>query len=267
MIPPILWVAFAFVGGAIIGSFLNVVIYRVPRGESVATPRSRCPGCGTAIRPADNIPMVSWIVLRGRCRHCGEAISARYVVVEAATALTWSAFAAWALITPGALAILPLLLVLASAGIALTVIDIQHHRLPDAIVLPLYPVTVLGLVVAGLLAGAFPLGSTLAGCAVWLGTIGLIWLVTRGRGMGLGDVKLSPILGATLGWLSLGSAVVGLVAAFLSGALVGVILLAAKRAQRRSAIPFGPFLLLGAASAVFLGPAISAAYLGITGIS
>lgn len=267
MIPPVLAVAFAFIGGAIVGSFLNVVIYRVPRGESVVTPRSRCPACGELVRPADNIPLISWLALRGRCRDCHEAISPQYVLVETATALLWAAFTAWAFVTPGALPLLPLLLILGAAGIALGVIDVQHHRLPDAIVIPLYPVTLLGLVVAGLLSGTFQGWSAVIGCAVWLGTVGLIWLVTRGRGMGLGDVKLAPILGATLGWLAVGSALVGLVAAFVLGAVVAVGLLLAKRAQRRSAIAFGPFLLLGAAVGVFFGAPITAAYLGISGIA
>lgn len=267
MTAPILAIALAFFAGAIVGSFLNVVIYRVPRGESVVTPRSRCPACGEQVRAIDNVPVVSWLVLRGRCRACHDAISPRYALVEAATALLWAGVTAWALGTTGALPLLPLLLVLAAAGIALAVIDIQHHRLPDVIVLPLYPVTALGLIVAGLLSGSFPGWSTLIGCLIWWGTVGGLWLVTRGRGMGLGDVKLAPVLGATLGWLSLGSALAGLGAAFLLAAVVAAGLLLTKRAQRRTAIAFGPFLLLGALVGVFLGDPIASAYLGISGIA
>lgn len=266
MTAPILAIALAFFAGAIVGSFLNVVVYRVPRGESVVTPRSRCPACGEQVRAIDNVPVVSWLVLRGRCRSCHDVISPRYALVEGTTALLWAGLTAWALGTTGALPLLPLLLVLAAAGIALAMIDIQHHRLPDVIVLPLYPVTALGLILAGFLSGSFPGWSTLSGCLIWLGTVGGLWLVTRGRGMGLGDVKLAPVLGATLGWLSLGSALAGLGAAFLLAAVVAAGLLLTKRAQRRTAIAFGPFLLLGALVGVLLGDPIASAYLGISGI-
>ncbi len=262
---PLAALGLVFAAGAIVGSFLNVVIHRVPRGESIVTPRSRCPACGALVQPIDNIPVISWILLRGRCRDCREPISARYVVIEVLTAVTWTVFASWTAMTDN-LAFLPLLLVLASAGIALGAIDLQHHRLPDVIVIPLYPVTAVGLAVAGFASGSFAIGSAVAGAAVWCLTIGLIWLVTRGRGMGLGDVKLAPVLGATLGWLSFGSALVGLVAAFVLGAVVGVGLLLAGRAGRRTAIAFGPFLLVGAALGVLFGSTLATAYLSLTGI-
>jgi leader peptidase (prepilin peptidase) / N-methyltransferase len=246
--------------GLIVGSFLNVVIYRVPEGLSVVRPGSACPQCHEPITPRDNIPVLSWLVLRGRCRHCQAPIPARYPLVEALSAVVWIALGWWALGPDGIDPLLPLLLILGSAGVALSFIDLDHHRLPNVIVLPLYPVTAAGLVLAGALSGEWPVGPALAGAAAWLAVIGGIWLVTRGRGMGLGDVKLAPVLGATLGWVSVGSAAVGLFAGFVLGAVVGVVLIARGRAGRRSHLPFGPFLLVGAAVGLFAGSAIATAY-------
>lgn len=258
----VLFVVGATIAGLLVGSFLNVVIHRVPLGVSVVRPGSSCPSCSAPIRPRDNLPVVSWLLLRGRCRHCGAAISLRYPLIEIATAVLWGGLMWWTLVTEGALALLPLLLVLGSAGVALTVIDLDHHRLPNAIVLPLYPVTVAGLALAGVLSGGWPLGGAAVGGALWLIIVGLPWLVSGGRGMGFGDVKLAPVLGATLGWWAVSSAVVGLLAAFLLGALVGVALMVAGRAGRRSALPFGPFLILGALIGLVLGEPLGEAYLG-----
>jgi leader peptidase (prepilin peptidase)/N-methyltransferase len=251
--------------GLIVGSFLNVVIYRVPLGLSIVSPGSACPSCGTAIAPRDNIPVLSWLLLRARCRACGEHISARYPLVELVTGLLWVALGWWA-IGADALAVLPLLLVLGSAGVALTMIDIDHHRLPDAIVLPLYPVTVVGLVFAGLIGHAWPLAATAIGAGAWLLLIGGLWLLTGGRGMGFGDVKLAPVLGATLGWIGVGTALVGLLAAFVLGGLLGVVLLVSGRAGRKAKMPFGPFLLAGALVGLFWGAALWDAYVGSLGL-
>lgn len=251
--------------GMLVGSFLNVVIHRVPRGESVVRPRSACPVCATPISPRDNIPVLSWVLLGRRCRSCAAPIPWRYPLVELGTGLVWAGLGWWALSDPRALALLPLLLVLSSAGIALTMIDLDVHRLPNAIVLPLYPVTLVGLVVAGVLAGAWPWVPALVGAGLWMVVVGLPWLVSGGRGMGFGDVKLAPILGVTLGWWSLSSAVVGLFAAFLIGAGVGIALMAARRAGRRTAIPFGPFLIGGAAVGLIVGDTVGAGYVGLVG--
>lgn len=247
--------------GVLVGSFLNVVIHRVPEGRSIVRPPSACPACGGAIRPRDNVPVLSWLVLRGRCRSCGASISARYPAVELVTGLLWAGLTAWALATEAAVALLPLVLVLAAAGIALTVIDIDHHRLPDRIVLPLYPVVVVGLVLAGVVSGSWPLGAAAIGAVLWLVVVGLPWLVSGGRGMGFGDVKLAPLLGAVLGWWSVASAVVGLFAAFVLGAMVGLALILTRRAGRRTALPFGPFLLAGALVGLLVGPAVGTGYL------
>jgi len=224
-------------------------------------PGSACPGCHTPISPRDNIPVLSWLLLRGRCRTCGIRISPRYPLVELLNAVLWLALAWWAL-AADVLGLLPLLLVLGSAGIALAFIDLEHHRLPDAIVLPLYPVTAAGLVLAGLVAGDWPWLDPAIGVAVWLGVIGGLWLVSGGRGMGFGDVKLAPVLGAVLGWTAVAAAIVGLFAAFALGAIVGIALMLARRAGRRSALPFGPFLLAGALIGLVAGTWVADAYLG-----
>jgi leader peptidase (prepilin peptidase)/N-methyltransferase len=252
--------------GLAVGSFLNVVIYRVPLGLSIVRPGSACPTCHTPIGARDNVPVFSWLVLRGRCRTCRERISPRYPLVEILNAAVWLGLGWWAWHSDGLVWLLPLLLVLGSAGIALFFIDIEHHRLPDAIVLPLYPVTAAGLALAGIMSGAWPLTTTLVGVALWLIVIGGLWLVTGGRGMGFGDVKLAPILGATLGWVGVSSAAVGLLVAFATGAIVGVCLMAARRAGRRSALPFGPFLIIGSAVGLVVGEAAGTAYLDLTGL-
>jgi leader peptidase (prepilin peptidase)/N-methyltransferase len=185
----------------------------------------------------------------------------RYPLVEGATAVLWLGLGAWAL-AADRLPLLPLLLVLGSAGLALAVIDLDHHRLPDAIVLPLYPVTAAGLVLAGVLEGSWPLGAVALGVLAWLVPIGGIFVVSGGRGMGFGDVKLAPVLGATLGWVAVSAAVVGVLAGFVLGAVVGIALVLGRRAHRRSHLAFGPFLLAGALVGLLAGPALADAYLG-----
>ena len=252
--------------GLAVGSFLNVVIYRVPLGLSIVRPGSACPGCHTPIATRDNIPVLSWLLLKGRCRVCREPISARYPMVELLNMLSWLALAWWAWHSDGLVWLLPLLLVLGSAGLALFFIDLEHHRLPDAIVLPLYPVTVGGLALAGAMSGRWAIGSALIGGAIWVVVIGGLWLVTGGRGMGFGDVKLAPVLGVTLGWVGVSAAAVGLLMAFGIGAVVGLVLMATRRAGRRTALPFGPFLLIGAAIGLWAGQAIGSSYLTLVGL-
>lgn len=253
--------------GLLIGSFLNVVISRVPEGRSVVRPRSACPRCEQPIAPRDNIPVLSWIVLRGKCRNCALPISPLYPAVELSNAVVWCALSWWALVSGGVLlAMLPWLLVLASATLALVVIDFQCHRLPDAIVLPLYPAMVAGLVLAGVLSGEWNVGTAAIGAGIWLVVIGGLWLVSGGRGMGFGDVKLAPVLGATLGWLGWQSAAVGLMAAFILGGVVGIVLLLTRRAGRRTRIPFGPYLVVGTAIGVVYGAQLWDAYLGLAGV-
>ncbi len=248
--------------GLIIGSFLNVVIARVPDGRSIVTPGSACPSCGTPIGWRDNIPLLSWVLLRARCRNCQARISVRYPLVELATGLLFVALGAWAF-GSGEVELLPLLLVVGSAGMALFWIDVDHHRLPDVIVLPLAAVTFAGLLLTSLIT-PIDWSGVLIGAGIWLVVIGGLWLASGGRGMGFGDVKLAPTLGAVAGLSGAGAAAVGLLAAFLLGGLVGVALLASRRVGRRGHVPFGPFLLLGALIGLTAGNAVWSAYL--TGI-
>src|SRR5687767_3479062 len=185
--------------GLAVGSFLNVVIYRVPKKESVVRPRSRCPGCGTQLAERDNIPVVSWLVLRGKCRTCGEPISARYPLVELLTAALFAATA----IRFGVDAALPAFLVLVAALIALSVIDLDTFTLPRKII---YFALAAGVVLLGVAAavdgdarGIIEAG---AGAAIAFGVLLLIHLVSP-RGMGFGDVRLAGLLGLYLGWIEL----------------------------------------------------------------
>jgi leader peptidase (prepilin peptidase)/N-methyltransferase len=240
----------AAVMGAVFGSFLNVVAYRLPRGESLSRPRSRCPRCETPIRPYDNVPVLSWIALRGRCRSCGERIPARYPLVEAGTA----ALCALVVIAKGADedALLGLALVLLLVPV--TLIDLDHRIIPNklmlvgaivapALVLATAPDDLVEHLVAGVAAGGFFLLAVLA----------------YPRGMGMGDVKLAAVLGLFLG-RAVGPAVF---IALISGTLVGAAVIARKGARegRKTAVPFGPFLALGAVVALFAGDALVDAYL------
>lgn len=185
-------------------------------------------------------------------------------VLALVTGGLWALLAGAVVLEQVPISLLPLLLALSAAGVVLTVIDLHHHRLPDLIVMPLYAVTVIGLGVAGLLSGSWAVWSALAGAGIWTVVIGVPWLVSGGRGMGFGDVKLAPVLGATLGWLSVPVAVAGLVMAFLLGASVSIVLLLARRADRRTALPFGPALLAGALLAVLVGTPLVDLYVGIS---
>lgn len=256
-----LWIA-VFIFGLMMGSFANVVIARVPEGRSIVRPGSACPACGTPIRPRDNIPVVSWVLLRGRCRSCAEPIAARYPLVEVTVGVVMVAFTIWAGETDR-WGLLPLLLVWAFVGVCLTVIDIDHHRLPDALTLPMLVVAPAGLLLAWLLGTDVDWVGALIGAVVWGGFLFLLWLLSGGRGMGLGDVKMAPSIGLTLGALGAGAAVAGLAIGFIVGGVAGVILLIAGRAGRRSHIAFGPFLLVGAFAGVIVGPALSSAYTGL----
>ena len=242
--------SFAAVMGAIFGSFLNVVAYRLPRGESLSRPRSRCPGCQTPIRPYDNVPVLSWLVLRGRCRTCGVSISARYPLVEAGTALLCALVVVARGFDQDALLGLVLVLLL----VPITLIDLDHRIIPNKLVL-------LGAVTApAILLAVSPedLPEHLI-AAVAAGGFFLLAALAYPRGMGMGDVKLAAVLGLFLG-TAVGSAIF---IALLSGTLVGIAVIARKGATegRKTAVPFGPFLALGAVCALFAGDAMVHAYL------
>jgi leader peptidase (prepilin peptidase)/N-methyltransferase len=259
---PLLAVAVGVLG-LLVGSFLTVVVHRVPAGMSVVHPRSACPSCGARIRSRDNVPVLSWVLLSGRCRDCGAAVPARYPAVELGTALLFAAVAA----AYGRSPVLPALLWLTAAGVALTLIDLDHHRLPDAIVLPSYPVVAVLLGVAALVTDDPPVGRTLLSALVWLGLYGALWLVTAGRGMGPGDVKLAGPLGAVLGWIGWGASVLGLFAGFAVGAAAGLVLIGTGRLDRRARIAHGPFLMAGAALGLFAGQPAWNAWMAYTGVS
>lgn len=254
----------AAVLGLAVGSFLNVVIYRVPRGESVVSPRSRCPGCGSQLSARDNVPVLSWVLLRGRCRSCRTRISLRYPLVETLTAAVFVVLALRLQDQPWAL---PAFLWLGAVGVALTLIDLDVKRLPDALTLPSYPVAVVLLGGAALIGGGgAPLMRALIGGLVLFGLYLALWLTTRGRGMGLGDVKLSGVLGAHLAWLGWGTLAIGAFGAFALGGLTSIGLVLVGRAGRKTRIPFGPFMLAGGLLAVLLGAPLAAAYRRYTGI-
>jgi leader peptidase (prepilin peptidase)/N-methyltransferase len=240
--------------GLAIGSFLNVVIHRVPRNESVVRPGSRCPRCDAPIRAWRNVPVLGWLLLRGRCAACREPISLRYPLVELATAALFVAVAARFGLSPQ----LPAYLYLVAIAVALTMIDFDVHRLPNAIVLPSYVVGAVLLLPAVLVTGDWWAGvrALAAMAALWLAYFGLALLYPGG--MGFGDVKLAGVLGLYLGWLGWSSVLVGTFAGFVLGGVVGVLLMALRRAGRKSAIAFGPYMLGGALLAVlFAGPIIA----------
>ncbi|MFC4058209.1 prepilin peptidase [Planomonospora corallina] len=245
--------------GLLVGSFLNVVIHRVPRAESLLRPGSHCPACSTPIRPWQNVPVLSWLALRGRCAACREPISARYPLVELATALLFAAVAARIGTAPE----LPAYLYLAAVAVALSVIDLDVHRLPDVIVLPSYAVGALLLAPAAAAgAGWTPALRALVAMAVLFAFyFALAWFYPGG--MGFGDVKLAGLLGLYLGWLGWSAVVVGTFAAFLLGGLAGAALLVTGRAGRKTAVPFGPAMLAGALLALFAAGPIAAWYGGL----
>lgn len=260
-------VCFAVAFGLVIGSFLNVVIYRVPAGVSVVRPGSACPACGHAIRGFDNIPVVSWLLLRGKCRDCAAPISPRYMVVEAATGALFGLLTWWWLGPEGTPGLVWVWLYLAAVGVALFLIDLDCKRLPDVLVLPSYPVVVAGLVVAGVTGGHWPIVRAVVSALIWGAVFGVPWFITAGRGMGFGDVKLAPVLGLALGWLGWGPSLVGLLGGFLLGAVVGIGLMLAAKAGRKSKVPYGPFMLTGALAAVFVGQPLWHAYLSMMGLA
>ena len=228
--------------GAVIGSFLNVVAHRVPRGESLLRPGSHCPACDAPVRPYDNVPVVSWLVLRGRCRNCGTRISPRYPLVELATAVAFAAVVAARGFDDDLVLELPFV----AALIALAAIDLDLKLLPNKIV---YPLAVYGVIATVLVDRDDLVENLIAGAAAFAFLLAAV--VAYPRGMGMGDVKLAGAMGLYLGL----SVIPALLVAFLSGSLVGVAILAREgRAGRKKAVPFGIFLALGGIVGVLAGP-------------
>lgn len=263
--------------GLAIGSFLNVVAHRVPLGRSVVAPRSACPSCGHEIRAYDNVPVLSWLALRGRCRDCKAPISVRYPIVEALTGLLFIAVAlffappmlsapttsdAWA----AAIEMIAYL-ALAGFGVALAVIDLDTQRLPDALV---FPLATSGAVLFSAAAALTGDGWSLLRAGI--GGVGLFAAYyavrfIRPDAMGGGDVKLALALGIFLGWAGWDVLAVGAIAAFALGALFGGALMAARKVDRKGGIPFGPWMIAGAWVGVFAGAPVAAWYLGLFGLA
>ena len=238
----------AGVVGAAIGSFLNVVIYRLPRRESLVSPRSRCPSCGTQIAGYDNVPVISWLVLRGRCRHCGESISARYPAVELITALVFAAV----VLVRGLDDDLVLELPFVAALIALAGIDYDHKLLPNRIV---YPLAVWGVIATLLVDRGDLVEHLIAGAGAFLFLFAAV--LAYPRGMGMGDVKLAGAMGLYLGL----SVIPALLIAFLTGSIVGIVIIAREgAAARKKAVPFGIFLAIGGLAGVLVGPELIELY-------
>lgn len=262
--------------GLLIGSFLNAVIWRVPRGISLL-PASRCPGCGAEIRPWHNVPVVSWLLLRGRCANCNERISVRYPLIELGTAIAFALVAWWYLgaFGPVPTASLPLTgwwlaliayLWTAAAGIALTAIDLELKRLPDAIVLPSVALVTLLLVAAAVLDGDWVKALTVIAAAVALFLGYALIILVYPAGLGGGDVKLAPLIGAATGYVGWAAVAVGAFAGFFLGAAFGLALAAMRRSGRKTAFPFGPAMLAGAWIGVLWGPMLMDGYLRVFGL-
>jgi leader peptidase (prepilin peptidase)/N-methyltransferase len=249
--------------GLLLGSFGNVVIARVPEGGSLISPRSTCPRCGAAIRPYDNVPVLSWVVLRGRCRSCEEPISIEYPLVEVTcgllfAAIGWRIGMTWAL--PGFLLYGWLLLVVA-------VIDLHTRRIPNRLTYPLTPALLVLLTVAAVLEGTpgVALRSVLAGVVCFC--LLLVLVLINPRGMGMGDVKLAAFIGLGLGYLGWGHVWLGLFLGFLGGGVIAALLLALRWRTRKDHIPFGPWLALGAIVALLAGQPIIDTYLRWSGLA
>lgn len=240
--------------GLCIGSFLNVVIYRVPIGQSIATPPSRCRKCGYQLQWYDNIPVLSWLFLRGRCRKCGVGVSIQYPIVELITGALF-VLVIW-MTPPGPL--LATRLILVCILIALFGIDLEHQILPNAITLP-------GIAIGVLLSLIAPPGwkdaliGVLLGGGVLYAVAGAYYLWRREEGMGMGDVKMLAMIGAFLGWKAV---LVTLVLSSFAGAIIGLALMALQRGTMKFALPFGTFLAIGAIVAMFAGEPLVAWYAG-----
>ncbi len=240
--------------GLVVGSFLNVCIHRLPRGESIVWPGSRCPGCGAPIRWFDNLPVLSYVWLAGRCRACGTRIALRYPLVELATMGLFLAHYA----VLGWQPLLVVRLVLSAALVVLFVIDLEHRILPNRVTLP-------GIVVGLVASFATDLGWRASIVGILLGG-GILWAIGEGyyrlrgeEGLGMGDVKMLAMIGAFLGWQQV---LVTLVLSSLAGSLVGLALIAAGRGTMKYALPYGTFLAVGAAVASLAGDALVEWYVG-----
>jgi leader peptidase (prepilin peptidase) / N-methyltransferase len=255
----VILIVFAAVLGLIFGSFATASAYRIPRHEPISKGRSKCPHCGATIRAVENIPLFSYLFLRGRCRHCGHRISPRYPLIELATGALF-ALAAWkfglsveAIVYAGFF----------WALVVLTVIDLEFKLLPNRVVYPAFVAGWVGLVVAALMDGETDrLLDAAIGAAIFGGFFFVVAFIVP-HGMGGGDVKLAFVLGTFLGYLGApGLVLVGMFLSFLIGGVIGVVVMLATGGSRKMQVPFGPFLAVGSVAAIFVGQKLLDAYLG-----
>jgi len=246
--------------GLIFGSFLTVVVHRVPRGASIGG-RSECPRCGAVVRARDNIPVVSYLLLHGRCRSCGNPISPRYLLTEVATAGLFAAAAATfdspALAIPGAI-FLGLML-------AIALIDARHRIVPNRIVYPSLAALAVGVVLADLLGAGIDAPRAFIGMLAYAAPLLAVAFAVPG-GMGMGDVKLAALIGLSLGGLGLSYVAVAAGVGIIGGGVGALVAMAVFRCGRKQQIPFGPFLAAGGVVAMLAAPAITGAYLSLVGL-
>jgi leader peptidase (prepilin peptidase)/N-methyltransferase len=251
--PDVLAAVVSGIFGLILGSFAGVVADRVPRKQSIVNPPSHCTACDAPLRTIDNIPVVSYLVLRGKCHSCGVKIPPRDLYVELATVACFVAVACrvptfWAL---------PAYLVLAAGLVSLSAIDFEHKRLPTPIVL--VTAGICAVLLAGASVPSHRLGHLIVagiGAVACFGVFAAIWFVAP-KAMGFGDVRLAGLCGGALGWISGGAVAVGMFAAFVFAVIPSLVLLARGKADRKTQIPFGPFIALGTIVGICLGPTIA----------
>lgn len=250
--------------GAMIGSFLNVVAYRVPLNQSIVLPPSACTQCGIRIKGYDNIPVISWFILRGRCRSCQRSISPRYPIVELATGIAFVLVALKFFHVSGDAGYLLLaFLYLAAMSVVLTLIDVETHTLPNLLVLPSYVVGAIFLSAASIASGNYAamLRGVIGAAALWL--LYFLMAIAYPHGMGFGDVKFAGLLGLFLGYLGWDALITGGFAAFVFGGLFALSLVLLRKKNFKSGIPFGPWMVVGAWIGVFFGTPIIHGYFSI----
>jgi leader peptidase (prepilin peptidase) / N-methyltransferase len=258
MNPPVIFNIFAFALGAVVGSFLNVCIYRLPKDQSIVFPASRCPGCGENIRWHDNVPILSYLLLRGRCRFCKAPISIQYPLVELLNAL----LTLFLFMRFGPTFAFLVLFLFCSAMVVITFIDLEHQIIPDVISLP-------GIVAGFAFSFFIPqlgwlnslMGILVGGGSLWLVAAGYE-LLTKKEGMGGGDIKLLAMMGAFFGWKAVPFIIF---VSSLTGSVIGISVMLAKKEDSKLAIPFGPFLALGSIVYIFFGSSMIHWYLSMSG--
>ncbi|WP_251153840.1 A24 family peptidase [Cellulosimicrobium sp. Marseille-Q4280] len=259
----LVWLAGA---GAILASYANLAAVRIPRGQSSVTGASACEACGHKVRPWDNVPVLSWLVLRGRCRDCGARFGVRHLVVELVGAAAFVVAGAVLLPTAG-WAALAVVLVMVVGGLVLSLIDLQTHLLPDRVMLPWSIVLAVAMV-----AGTAVTGDWWALARAGIGAVALFAFyfaaaMAYPAGMGFGDVKLAAPLGAVMAFVGWPALAVGAFCAFLLGAIGSAVLALRGRLRRKTEVPFGPWMVAGALVGVLAGPVIANWYLSVVGLA